>query len=586
MSTHDPIADLVTRLSSHPTHTPRSYSSPARGPQRRRWQRVFLWTAGILTLLIVALVVVAAIALNRAEPWLRARVVDTLATRFDANVQLDQFHASAAQGFAVTGAGLRIIPHGLEAYPPVISVDRFSFHMRLAQLFSDRRHVRLVHVDGLHITLPPGAARPHLFGKSPDATTTTTPNSSTSPNPSAVDPNKQHHITDTKMYFDEISSHDAVLTLLTSNPAKEPLVFNISKLHLVSQLTSTSMHYTAQLSNPVPAGEITSEGEFGPWNEENPRVTPIAGNYSFDHADLATIKGIAGILSSTGKFSGPLDHLTVDGQTQTPDFRIAEAGHPVALFTQFHAIVDGTNGDTYLQPVQAHFRNTWFTCNGSIVRIPQQGHHIALQVSMTRARIEDLLWLGVHSEPPVITGAVHMTTSLDLPPDPSHQLTVAHRLGLRGNFTVTGVHFSSAATEKKIDSISLRTQGKPHEANDLSHSNGDQGKIIPDEVDIPATLTANFTLQNSLLNLHPGEFKVPGLDTTFSGDYTLDGQKFDFSGNAKLQATVSQMFTGWKSMLLKPVDPFFKKHGAGTYIPFHVGGTKEEPKFGLELKQH
>jgi hypothetical protein len=41
----------------------------------------------------------------------------------------------------------------------------------------------------------------------------------------------------------------------------------------------------------------------------------------------------------------------------------------------------------------------------------------------------------------------------------------------------------------------------------------------------------------------------------------------------------------WKSLLLKPVDPFFKKEGAGAEIPVKVTGTKGAPKFGLDLRR-
>ena len=43
------------------------------------------------------------------------------------------------------------------------------------------------------------------------------------------------------------------------------------------------------------------------------------------------------------------------------------------------------------------------------------------------------------------------------------------------------------------------------------------------------------------------------------------------------------MMTGWKSILLKPVDPFFSKNGAGTEIPVKVTGTKSEPHFGSDF---
>jgi hypothetical protein len=48
-----------------------------------------------------------------------------------------------------------------------------------------------------------------------------------------------------------------------------------------------------------------------------------------------------------------------------------------------------------------------------------------------------------------------------------------------------------------------------------------------------------------------------------------------------MQATVSQMVGGWKGILLKPADRFFKKNGAGAEVPIHINGTRDNPKFGL-----
>ena len=104
------------------------------------------------------------------------------------------------------------------------------------------------------------------------------------------------------------------------------------------------MHFVAQLVNPKPLGDIASSGNFGPWNADEPSDTPVNGSYSFTHADLSTTHGIAGMLSSQGKYSGQLDTITVDGTTDTPDFSVDVSGHKVDLTTQFHAIVNGTNG--------------------------------------------------------------------------------------------------------------------------------------------------------------------------------------------------------------------------------------------------
>ena len=50
-----------------------------------------------------------------------------------------------------------------------------------------------------------------------------------------------------------------------------------------------------------------------------------------------------------------------------------------------------------------------------------------------------------------------------------------------------------------------------------------------------------------------------------------------------MHAKVSETMTGWKRILLKPLDPLLSKSGAGTLLPIRVGGTRSSPQFGLEL---
>jgi len=382
------------------------------------------------------------------------------------------------------------------------------------------------------------------------------------------------------LYFDEIRATNSSLTLETDKPGHLPRVFAISSVKLVTQWGTGKLRYVADLHNPKPAGDIHAEGDFGPWVAEQPRSTNVTGDFTFNNADLSTTKGIAGILSSSGHFAGPLEHLTVDGRADVPDFSVDEARHRVALFTAYHAIVDGANGDTYLQPVQAHFRNTSFTCEGKVVRAPEGGHDIELQVNMPHGRMEDLLWLGVKTPTPIITGNVAMNTAFHLPPDPEHNLTVEQRLGLKGKITIAQMHFTNPETDRKIDSISLRTQGDAKQAQQLSKGSG------PDDVSLDGHLVGDFTLSHGNLQLSPAKFNLPGLEADLHGVYNLPGESFDFTGNVRLDATVSQMFTGWKSLLLKPVDRLFKKNGAGTFVPFHLSGTKNSPEIGIEVAGH
>ncbi len=44
------------------------------------------------------------------------------------------------------------------------------------------------------------------------------------------------------------------------------------------------------------------------------------------------------------------------------------------------------------------------------------------------------------------------------------------------------------------------------------------------------------------------------------------------------------MTTGVTSFLLKALDPIFSKKKKGAIIPIHIGGTRDKPSVGLDLK--
>jgi len=49
-----------------------------------------------------------------------------------------------------------------------------------------------------------------------------------------------------------------------------------------------------------------------------------------------------------------------------PDFRLTHFGNALPLKTRFHAKVDGTNGDTWLEPVDATLGRSHFTAEGRL----------------------------------------------------------------------------------------------------------------------------------------------------------------------------------------------------------------------------
>jgi len=378
---------------------------------------------------------------------------------------------------------------------------------------------------------------------------------------------------------DKIECGGAHLVLGTSKPGKLPLEFAIAHFTLKDVSKGGAMEFEADLTNPRPVGTIHSAGSFGPWVVDDPGESAISGDYTFDHADLSGFKGIAGILSSTGRYHGALLDLVVDGETATPDFRLAHFDKALALNTHFHAKVDATNGDTWLEPVDATLGHSHFTAQGQIVRVigqgpdglPQsRGHDIALTVHVDRGRIEDFLRLASRSDVPLLTGAVTVVTKLHVPPgkQPVHE-----RLGLDGSFTLDQARFSGAKIQDRIEGLSLRGQGRP----------GDAKKT--DRADVVSTMKGRFTMAGGVITLPNLVYTVPGAEIDLAGTYAMEDGVLNFKGTAKLQATVSQMVGGWKGMLLKPVDRYFKKDGAGTEVPIHIGGTRENPNFGIDLNR-
>src|SRR5262249_18728410 len=148
-----------------------------------------------------------------------------------------------------------------------------------------------------------------------------------------------------KVEIAEIQVVDTSLILLPKDKGKLPLEWDIHNLVLKEVGGGHAFPFHGTLTNGKPKGEIDTTGHIGPWNSDDPGSTPVSGSYEFTDADLGPFPGIAGILSSTGKYTGPLNELEVDGITDVPDFSLDKIGKPVPLHTEYSATVDGTNGD-------------------------------------------------------------------------------------------------------------------------------------------------------------------------------------------------------------------------------------------------
>jgi AsmA-like C-terminal region len=535
-------------LAAHPEGPYPTSRAPIVSFRRRRRYRTGAWIVGVALVLAATVFVCVRLVIFRAEPILRQRVIETLSTRFKSRVELAEIHVWIADGLHVQGKGLKIYgatdPNPFEAgVQPLLDVPEFRFQTAVRNLFREPMRVDTILVDGLTLNIPAANQRSEM--------------------------RSLRRRGKMSIAVDQFVCTNTTLLINTTRPGKPPLEFDISELRLQEVGPGQPLRFDAKLVNPKPIGDIHSTGRFGPMDEGRPRDSALTGTYSFTHADLATFKGIAGILSSTGRYRGTLGRIEVDGETDTPDFRLTVSGHPVPLHTDFHAIVDGTDGDTYLDPVRARIRESSLTARGKVVRVKTgHGHDIQMNVVLNRASIQDLLWLGVKTDPPIMTGTLRMTAALQLPAGSDD---LSDRLSLQGKFEVSHGHFSNDKLQTRIDALSMRSLGRPKLAPQAS------------ERTVPTELQGVFGLAHRMLTFTSLQFQVPGTSAAMTGQYSLDGSTFDFHGTLKMEARLSQMTTGWKSILLKPVDPFFSKNGNGTEVPFKITGTRSEPHFGLDF---
>lgn len=505
-----------------------------------------LWIFGLLFALIVVGTIGLVALLTVPAPieiWLQNRILLALREHYQSDVQLQNLRVTLIPDFRATADNFVLPNRGDGSLPPLITVKHVAVKAGFFELLRSPIHLSWVKLDGLQINVPP--KRPGV---------------------PIHEPKRQMHLAN--FVIDQVDADGTELYVLRKDPKKEPMQFDIRKLTLRSAGVGEPMKFQAELSNPTPPGFIETSGSFGPLNLGEPSSTKVAGHYIFQHADLSVFNGLSGILSSTGDYDGTLHNIAVDGTTDVPNFQLDSGGHPVHLTTQFHAVVDGTNGNTYLQPVKAHFLKSSVITKGEVTgNLGQKGKTILLDVDIHDARVQDVLALASRSEPAAVTGKLQLQARLTLPPG---KQPVLQRMLMNGQFGLTDALFSDSKVSQAIVQLSRKGQGKP-----------DDRRID----DIVAEFTGDFQLRKTDLSLSRFQFVIPGAAVQLEGSYGLRSEQVNFVGDVRLHATVSQTMTGAGRWALVPFDPIFMKHGAGTYLPVGITGTREQPHIRLDWKK-
>lgn len=485
------------------------------------------------------LVVSATVAVTLRVGAMRPRVISALADALNCDVSLDRIEIQWGLRIRVAGDHLTIRLRDRPELPPYIEVSRFTTQLSLWSAF--RRHVDTVQLEGLQINVPKRFNRDDM-GTTLDALGHAMPRAR-------------------RPLFSagHIVAHDAALTFIAIRPHNQPLHFVIHDLDVVDAGVERAMQFTATMTNPYPAGRVATSGAFGPWNRDDPTQTPLAGTFNFPNGDLSSINGISGHTAATGMYTGQLTEIHASGTSTTPDFALDLGGRPVPLTMTFDATVDGTNGTTRLDRVNAQLVATPLTFTGLITNTPGPGFDVALLVDVKNGRIEDLLSLAINSPTPPLSGNVSMSAAFHLPPGPGR---ARQRLNVDGRFGAAGMHFSNTELQGQLRDLSQRAQGKDREEQ-ISR--------------VATSVSGQFSLKNGIITVPHVGFAVPGALVNLSGRYTVGSEAVAFMGTVRLQASLSEVVGGFKSIFIKPFNGRFSDNGRGTLLPIVITGTRQDP---------
>jgi hypothetical protein len=512
-----------------------------RGIFPRRW---ILVSAAVVAVVAVVGLASAAILLTLNWPFTQTAVTKALQDRFARDVKISKFRTTYFPPGCVA-EGIEFLHRQRKDLPPLITVQTLTIRAGYSGLLRIHKQVNDVQLAGLHVLVPP---------KNPNVSRQTFPlTNSTSGKTLAIG---------------EISTDNAVLEFISEQPASDKFTLRIDHLILDHVGESDPVTFHARFSNTEPPGEIHSDGRFGPWNDDDPGSTALSGSYTYQHAKLGVFAGIAGTLSSQGKFSGTLGHIDAEGDVDVPDFKVSGSSHAVHLTSNFRAVIDGTNGDTYLTRVESHFGRTTLISQGDVKGHPgQHGKTVMLTMNIGQGRIDDLLRLFTGSAQPAETGDVRLQMKVELPPGPQAFL---RRLRLDGDLGIGSGRFTSPKVQEPVNRLAESARG---ETKDQQQA---------DAATVLSNLKGHIAANGGIAKLSKISFTEPGTQAEIEGTYNLVDKNLNLRGVLTTDGKLADTTSGFKSVVLKGLGPFITKKSV-TVVPFAITGTSSKPSFALDL---
>jgi|SRR5579872_2295833 len=490
-----------------------------------------------------AVLALSGIILATHWPFTRRATAYSLERISSSEVHISRFHTTFFPHPGYIAENVVFTRNTGPGIPPLVRIQTVTCQASWFAVLSFTHRIQRMRLEGMHIFIP--AQVPPAVRKDPAAAI-----------PSTVA---------------ELVSEGATLEIASRHPGGPTLRFDFSRLTIEDVAKGKSMHFRTVLHNPKPPGDIAAYGAFGPLSPGAIGQTPVSGSFNLTHAELDSFHAIGGMLSAKGAYRGTLGRIEVQGQTDIPNFEVTRSSHRVHLAVKYYAIVNGMNGDVALQSAEAHLLGTVLSSRGSLTgEAGRRGKTLSLNIDSREGRVQDLFRLLVKADRPPLDGPIVFRAHVVLPLDRQPFL---QRVVLEGEFGIVSAHFSNPERQRKVNELSDRARSKKKNRDD------------PDSEHIASDLKGHVVLRHGIAAFTNASFSVPGASARMQGTYNLITERVDLHGTLSLRASLSQAAGGIKALLLKPLNPLFRKNGAGAVLPLRITGTYSHPIFAVSLKK-
>lgn len=542
-----PIPDTHSR--SAPVEPARTPSHPSHGGRRVLW---------IIAACVLCAVLIGSILLATHWPFTQAAFTKRLEQDAQGHVAMTSFRETYFPHPGCIAEGVTI---ERDASSPRLTIRRLTVAGSYIGLLA--QYIPRVVAEGAVLNIPQGSLGELFADRAPG-----------------------QHPTNTKI--GEINADGAQIVVQTPQGGS-PLNFQFPKLLLNSVASDSAIRFDAALAFPLPHGDVTLRGSIGPFRRGQAGQTPLNGSYTVTNLKLSELTGVGGVLASQGNFQGQLQAIDVKGSTDTPDFQLDVGVHPVHLKTAFHVVVNGTNGNMELEPVQSTFGKTQIISNGSINESnhDRQPNGLAVEMVCPSGRVEDLVLLFVNENKSPMVGAINFRAHATLPFTDGSFL---NKVKLEGDFGIAKASYTSPDTQKQVDLMSAKARGQADKIEDAQEKDKRKGTDTANEdlERVVSDLQGHVVLAKGIATFTDLRFHVPGAGARVHGTYDLRSQAIDMQGVVHMETQVANATTGPKSFLLKIIQPFTKHNhrespdgSHGSVVSVHVTGTYGHPQFAV-----